>query len=202
MALCLVAACSGSGGPGRNPPSATSDGSVSPPGPTLTNEQLISEACKSGAGIVLSLTASEVACQATLTKTGDIFSACKPGFGPCTSNPLPPQACAALPGGFYVGAARASQLHIPPTTALTCTWGGPQADVNQRFLMGCGTTAKTVYDSPVACNGFTRALLCRNGSAEGPTTWDCFIGSVPGDVDFADVKNTGEGGVLCCSEGG
>lgn len=199
MALCLVG-CGGSAGPRPNPQPVTqpinADGGTSP----LTNDQLVNLACKSVNGIVLGPGA--VACQATLAKSGDIFAACKPGFSPCQSNPVTQQACASLPGGFYASAQRGSQLHIPPTTALNCTWNGLQADVNQRFLLGCGTTAKTTYESPVACNGFTRALLCRNGSAEGPTTWDCLIGSVPGDADFADVKNTGEGGVLCCSDGG
>ncbi len=84
---------------------------------------------------------------------------------------------------------------------MVCSWSGPMADVDQRFLFGCGGGggAKTLYESTVACGGFGRALLCRNGSPEAPTSWDCLIGSRPGDADFADISNKdGTGGVLCC----
>lgn len=153
-------------------------------------------ACKSGRGTPLSDRA--VACQAVLSRSGDITSSCGSGWSICDSIPTTPEACAALSGGFFASAQRGSQLHVPPGPGLACTWSGPRADVDQRFLLGCGT-AKTTYESPVPCGGFTQAMLCRNGAAEASTVWDCLIGSRPGDVDFADVINTdGGGGVLCC----
>lgn len=145
------------------------------------------------------MTERAVACLAVLSRPGDITAACGSGWSLCESLPVSAETCAALPGGFYASNQRGSQLHIPPGPSLTCTWSGPRADVDQRFLFGCGSGVKTLYDSPVTCGGFARALLCRNGSAEASTSWDCLLGSRPGDVDFADVVNTDQaGGVLCC----
>ena len=144
------------------------------------------------------MTERAVACQAALSRPGDIATSCSMGWSLCSSNPTTPEACASLPGGFFASSQRGSQLHVPPNPSLACTWGGAQADVDQRFLFGCGS-AKTFYDSPSLCGGFSRALLCRNGMAEGPTTWDCLIGNPPSDADFASVVNTDKlGGVLCC----
>lgn len=157
---------------------------------------LPASACRSGRGTTI--TDRAVACLATLMRPGDVTSSCGSGWSLCDSLPTTPEACAALSGGFFASAQRGSQLHVPPGPGLACTWSGPRADVDQRFIFGCGSTTKTLYESPVPCGGFTRALLCRNGSAEASTVWDCLIGSRPGDVDFADVTNAGEGGVLCC----
>jgi hypothetical protein len=154
-------------------------------------------ACRSGRGTPLSERA--VACQAVLAKPGDITNSCGSGWALCETIPTTPEVCASLTGGFYASSQRGSQLHVPPGPSLACTWSGPRADVDQRFLFGCGSTLKTTYDAPVPCGGFQRVILCRNGSAEAPTTWDCLIGSRPGDSDFADIVNTdGTGGVLCC----
>lgn len=155
-------------------------------------------ACRSGRGTPIASTA--VACQAVLAKPGDITNSCMPGWSLCESLPTTPEVCASLAGGFFASSQRGGQLHVPPGPSLACTWSGPMADVNQRFLLGCGGTGvKTLYESPVTCGGFARALLCRNGSAEASTSWDCLIGSRPGDADFADVVNTdNQGGVLCC----
>lgn len=155
-------------------------------------------ACRSGRGTPLSERA--VACQANLTRPGDITNSCGMGWSLCESLPTTPEVCASLAGGFFASSQRGGQLHVPPGPSLACTWSGPMADVNQRFLLGCGGTGvKTLYESPVTCGGFARALLCRNGSAEASTSWDCLIGSRPGDADFADVVNTdNQGGVLCC----
>ncbi len=180
---------------GGQPP-AQSPADAAPPADLAA---LPASACKSGRGAPLSERA--VACQATLTRPGDITSSCGPGWALCEALPVSAEACASLTGGFFASSQRGSQLHVPPGPGLACTWSGPRADVDQRFLFGCGGGVggvKTMYDSPVACGGYTRALLCRNGSAEAPTTWDCLIGSRPGDADFVDVTNAGEGGVLCC----
>jgi hypothetical protein len=155
-------------------------------------------ACKSGRGTPM--TERAVACQANLSRPGDITAACGSGWSLCETIPTTPEGCAGLSGGFYASSQRGSQLHVPPGPSLACTWSGPRADVDQRFLFGCGGAGvKTLYESPMPCGGFGRTLLCRNGSAEAATTWDCLIGSRPGDSDFADVTNTdGTGGVLCC----
>ena len=175
---------------------ATSTQADAAPPPDLAALPL--SACRSGRGTPLGERA--VACLATLRQPNDITNSCGMGWSLCETLPTNAEACAALAGGFFASSQRGSQLHVPPGPSLACTWNGPRADVDQRFLFGCGGAGvKTLYDSPIACGGFSRALLCRNGSAEAATTWDCLIGSRPGDVDFADVFNTdGTGGVLCC----
>lgn len=180
---------------GRGQPPGDAQSDAAPPADLAA---LPMAACRSGRGTPLSERA--VGCQAALAKPGDITSSCGSGWTLCASLPTTPEACAALTGGFFASSQRGSQLHIPPGPGLACTWSGAMADVNQRFIFGCGGgSTKTLYDSSVPCGGFTRALLCRNGSAEAPTVWDCLIGSRPGDVDFADVVNTDLlGGVLCC----
>lgn len=167
-------------------------------GPPADLAALPLSACRSGRGTPLGERA--VACQANLTRPGDITNSCGMGWSLCESLPTTPEVCASLAGGFFASSQRGGQLHVPPGPSLACTWSGPMADVNQRFLLGCGGTGvKTLYESPVTCGGFARALLCRNGSAEASTSWDCLIGSRPGDADFADVVNTdNQGGVLCC----
>lgn len=180
---------------GRGQPPSQTPADAGPPADLAA---LPATACRSGRGTPLSERA--VACQAVLAKPGDITNSCGSGWNLCESLPVSAEVCAALPGGFYASNQRGSQLHVPPGPGLACTWSGPRADVDQRFLFGCGGgSTKTMYESPVTCGGFARALLCRNGSAEAPTTWDCLIGSRPGDADFADIVNTdGTGGVLCC----
>jgi hypothetical protein len=181
---------------GRGQPAAQAPTDAGPPADLAA---LPATACRSGRGTPM--TERAVACQAVLAKPGDITAACGMGWSLCESIPVPAEVCASLAGGFFASSQRGSQLHVPPGPSLACTWSGPRADVDQRFLFGCGGgggSTKTMYESPVTCGGFMRALLCRNGSAEAPTTWDCLIGSRPGDADFADVTNAGEGGVLCC----
>lgn len=179
---------------GRGQPAAQTPADAAPPADLAA---LPMAACRSGRGTPLS--ERSVACQAALAKPGDITNSCGMGWSLCETIPTTPEACASLTGGFYASSQRGSQLHVPPNPSLICTWSGPRADVDQRFLFGCGSTPKTMYESPVSCGGYTRALLCRNGGAEAATTWDCLIGSRPGDVDFADVTNTDQaGGVLCC----
>lgn len=178
----------------RGQPAAQSPTDAAPPADLAA---LPATACRSGRGTPL--TERAVACQANLSRPGDITAACGSGWSLCETIPTTPEACASLPGGFYASMQRGSQLHVPPGPSLICTWNGPRADVDQRFLFGCGSTPKTMYESPVSCGGYTRALLCRNGGAEAATTWDCLLGGRPGDVDFADIVNTdGTGGVLCC----
>jgi hypothetical protein len=190
----LLSACLDLDALQRGQPAAQSPTDAGPPADLAA---LPATACRSGRGTPLSERA--VACQAVLARSGDITSSCGAGWALCESLPVSAEVCAALPGGFYASSQRGGQLHVPPGPSLACTWSGPMADVNQRFLLGCGGTGvKTLYESPVTCGGFARALLCRNGSAEASTSWDCLIGSRPGDSDFADVVNTGEGGVLCC----
>lgn len=120
-------------------------------GPPADLAALPATACKSGRGTPL--TERAVACQANLSRPGDITAACGSGWSLCESIPVPAEVCASLAGGFFASSQRGSQLHVPPGPSLACTWSGPRADVDQRFIFGCGGGVKTLYDSPVTCGG-------------------------------------------------
>lgn len=152
-------------------------------------------------GYVLSPTV--VACPGVFSQPGDITKQCGTGWALCTSLPIPLDRCSSVPWGFFASAAHGGQLApLPPANPkLHCDWNGQNSGADERFLFGCGTTAKTVWTGD-ACGGFTRAVSCGNGQSMYPTTWKCFLGAYNDERDWPDTSNpqTTTDGVLCCKQ--
>jgi hypothetical protein len=193
---CIQNCC---GGPPCGAQSSADGGSQDPPPWDPQAKPSATSGCRSGMGYVLSEHA--VACPGVLMQQGDVTSQCGDGWSLCPLSPLPPDRCASVPWGFFAAMPRGMQFHVPPSETLQCLWSGEGADVDQRFLFGCGSTPKTTYSAPLPCGGFSQAVLCRNGAAEAPMTCDCLLGAVPGDKDFASVTNPNPAdGILCCKQ--
>lgn len=191
---CVAGCC---GGPPCGAEASPDGGTQDPPTWDPNARPTSTPGCRSGTGYVLGPNA--VACPAVLAAPGDITSMCGDGWELCPLNPLTVERCNTVPWGFFAASPRGMQLHVPPDESLVCSWSGPGSDANQRFLLGCGTTAKTPYDLPIPCGGFSRAVICNSGGAEAPTTWACPFGAVPGNEDFARVTQPNPtDGVLCC----
>lgn len=141
------------------------------------------------------------ACPVLFTAPGEITKHCGPGWSLCTNLAISIDRCNSVPWGFFVSAAHGGQLApLPPASPkLHCDWNGENSGADERFLYGCGTTAKTTWTG-AACSGFTRAVSCGNGQSMYPTTWKCFLGSTADDRDWPNTTNptTATDGVLCC----
>lgn len=157
--------------------------------------------CKKGIGY--KLTDRAYACPAPLFQIGDLSAQCAQPFMVCSQPPVPAEACAAIPWGFFASLAVGYQSPtlIPPTDgSLDCSWNTGQNDRGSRGLFGCGQNASSgaALAQPNTCGAFGTVVGCLNGNIG--TSWNCpVVGAEPAPSDFAAITNSdSSSGVLCC----
>jgi hypothetical protein len=140
----------------------------------------------------------------TLIAAGEIRRKCAPGFELCKT-PLVSaggtELCRDSTGAFFASEVISNAPSAPPpdTQTVCGRWSGAPA-TSQRFIHGCGN-APGVYDFPAQpCQGFRRAVNCKNGSLGDPAaSFSC--PAISGDIDLEQVTNADpNSGVTCCKK--